>query len=815
MTANRNLERRLTLTAPRVILLLALALAAWMLLPAQAARAACGDTDPRTVLCVDADATSNTPDGLSWTTAFTNVQDALAVTNANGTTDYEIWVAEGIYYPDEGAGHIDNSESEYFTLSFNNVQLYGGFAGTETLRTERDWENHLTILSGDLAQDDTDPDGDGVIITATHIITPNAYHVLYLDGRTHEPITSTMVIDGFTITAGNADDTTDPHRNGGGLYCDGSGSNSECSPSLAHVTFSGNQANQNGGGMCNEGNSGDSSPTLIDIAFVGNQAHSKGGGMHNSGPYGASNPTLTNVTFSNNQANSGGGMYNYGSYGGTSNPAMTNVIFSNNQAKYGGGMSNSGFQGTCNPVMTNVTFNGNQATSNGGGILNNGFEGISSPVMTNVTFNGNRATFNGGGICNLGRFGTSSPLLTNVIFNGNQVTWNGGGMYNNGGDSGNSHPTLINVTFSGNQASDGGGMYSEGNNGDSSPSLTNVILWGNTADSNGKQLYNSYATPVLSYTLIQSSTHDIYNIGATTVTYGTGILTTDPQFIAPIDASEAPTTTGDYRLQADSPAIDAGAPTGCPATDLDGHPRDDLRCDIGAYERVYSNGDTVIKRDVTGGEPTSFGPTWISMTLSADDTGAITVTKHLAYPGGTQDTGEMQATWYLSSTLTSGFPITLSFCYTDDEVQGLTEANLRAFRWDGAQWTTPISDSLSVKADANCVTLTGVQQFSAWTLQDVGAQGDDVPTAIRLLNLSSLTPWWHGIGGLLACLLLGVATLRCTSSPSTEPENTPSRHPADAQYEAPHVISEGELEIQAGSPLSIPSDFEDVEDWDW
>jgi hypothetical protein len=32
-------------------------------------------------------------------------------------------------------------------------------------------------------------------------------------------------------------------------------------------------------------------------------------------------------------------------------------------------------------------------------------------------------------------------------------------------------------------------------------------------------------------------------------------------------------------------------------------------------------------------------------------------------------------------------------------------------------------------------------------------------------------------------------------------------------YEAPEIVSEGELEIQAGSPLSSP--FEDFEDWEF
>ncbi len=612
----------------RYLLFAALAVMVWILLPAQAARADCGGTNP-TVLCVDADA-NGTPDGLSWTNAYTNVRDAISVTHAYSTTNYEIWVAEGVYYPDEGVGTIANSEMMSFTLGYNNVQLYGGFAGIESARDQRDWAANVTILSGDLEQNDI-PVG-GVVTHTDNISGTNAYHVLWLDGVSNENITATTVIDGFTITAGQADGS-DPHDDGGGLYCVGNDSGNECSPALANVIFSGNQATS-GGGMYNYGHSGVSSPALSNVTFSGNRATYGGGGMFNYGRYGVSSPALINVTFSGNQADiSGGGMSNYGR-SGVSSPALTNVTFSGNQAPWGGGMiSYGGHSGVSSPVLTNVTFSGNQATNGGGmvndsfmgdsspvlnsvifssnqadiggGIFNYGREGAGSPVLTNVTFSGNWAYY-GGGMYNDGQDGVSSPALTNVTFSGNWATTRGGGMYNNGYDgisspaltnvifSGNqapngggmfnsgwggvSNPVLTNVTFSGNQATfGGGGMYSDGHNGgNSSPALTNVILWGNTA-STGNQLYNEDATPVLSYTLVQSGTNDIYNTGNTSVTYGAGILTGDPLFTAPITATAAPTTTGDYHLQAASPAIDAGdndaGGLGGITTDLDGNPR--------------------------------------------------------------------------------------------------------------------------------------------------------------------------------------------------------------------------------------------------
>ncbi len=69
---------------------------------------ACGGN----VLCVDKDAPGPSHDGLSWTTAYTNVQNALAA----ATTGNEIWVAEGIYYPDKGGGQTAGNQAASFFL---------------------------------------------------------------------------------------------------------------------------------------------------------------------------------------------------------------------------------------------------------------------------------------------------------------------------------------------------------------------------------------------------------------------------------------------------------------------------------------------------------------------------------------------------------------------------------------------------------------------------------------------------------------------------------------------------------------------------
>ena len=223
---------------------------------------------------------------------------------------------------------------------------------------------NVTILSGDIGTVSTD----------------NSYHVVTGDGTDN-----TAVLDGFTISGGNAvGDLTSPW--GGGMY------NLVGSPTLSNWLFSDNTASY-GGGMFNY----NSSPILTKVTFDNNSAN-RAGGMYNIL---GSNPTLTDVTFSGNSASlRGGGM----TTAEGSNPTLTNVTFTGNTASFGGAIHNS-FDG--NPTLTNVTISGNTATSSGGAIYNED----SSPTIINSILYGNT----GGEIQNAG---SSSPSVTYSIVEG-------------------------------------------------------------------------------------------------------------------------------------------------------------------------------------------------------------------------------------------------------------------------------------------------------------------------------------------------------------------------------------------------------------
>lgn len=71
----------------------------------------CGWCQAQNILRVRSTATG-AANGTTWADAFVTVQDALAVAVVND----EIWVAEGTYYPDEGAGQTDGAVLSSFRL---------------------------------------------------------------------------------------------------------------------------------------------------------------------------------------------------------------------------------------------------------------------------------------------------------------------------------------------------------------------------------------------------------------------------------------------------------------------------------------------------------------------------------------------------------------------------------------------------------------------------------------------------------------------------------------------------------------------------
>ncbi len=254
---------------------------------------------------VDADA-SGANDGSTWQNAFNHLQDALdSASRGDG-----IRVAQGVYKPDQNTANPAGSGDRMAAFQLKNgVALRGGYAGFgEPNSDARDIGRYRTVLSGDLNGDD-EPNFANYAENSCHVVSGSGTN-------------ATAVLDGFTITAGNA--------NRGSQDIDGAG-------------------------MYNIGGS----PVVTNCTFRDNRALLYGGGMFN---YMFSRPAVINCIFSGNSAEYGGGMENryY------SDSTVTNCLFTGNAAHHGGGMGNSG----ASPTVTNCTFSDNWALGRGGGMYN-------------------------------------------------------------------------------------------------------------------------------------------------------------------------------------------------------------------------------------------------------------------------------------------------------------------------------------------------------------------------------------------------------------------------------------------------------------
>jgi hypothetical protein len=189
-----------------------------------------------TIVYVDSSATGLN-NGSSWINAFKDLQDALCIAYSIDTVN-TVWVANGTYTPSPHGARLMS-----FVIQ-DSIQIYGGFAGGETLLSQRDPILNITRMSGDV----------GIKSAATD----NALHVIRID-----PASTNSLIDGFTIQDGYAD---------GGSYADqrGAGVLSEGDATLSQITFANHFSTGEGSLILNLGAS--AKLTLQNCVFKYNQA---------------------------------------------------------------------------------------------------------------------------------------------------------------------------------------------------------------------------------------------------------------------------------------------------------------------------------------------------------------------------------------------------------------------------------------------------------------------------------------------------------------------------------------------------------------
>ncbi len=211
---------------------------------------------------VDGTASGN---GTSWAQGFETIAEAIADANAPD----EIWVKAGTY----------TISSQM--LVDEAIGIYGGFAGSETERSQRDWATNTTTIDG---QDNT--------------------RILKIKNET--------IIDGFILTNGYYDASST--FSGGGAISFGPGagdtriSNCIISNNTVYSNSIGPEGIKGGGAIY----VGTGSPLFVNCLITNNSTNTYGGGIN---IYSGS-PDFVNCTISKNTALKGGGLCVQGGGGG-------------------------------------------------------------------------------------------------------------------------------------------------------------------------------------------------------------------------------------------------------------------------------------------------------------------------------------------------------------------------------------------------------------------------------------------------------------------------------------------------------------------
>jgi len=396
----------------------------------------------RTVF-VDAANTRGPWDGLSWKTAFRNVQDGInaAAKPAGG----EVWIAAGTYKPTTGTDR---------QISFQlkpGVNVFGGFKGSETKLDQRDYVHNRTILSGDIGRKD--------------YLQDNSYHVVRGSDN--------AVIDGFIICNGYAV---------GNLFGQGQQGPGQGGQRQAGMIGPGQRRpGMSGPGQGRPGTNrmeGDNSRAGRAMSSFSQKRpgpapqRGRGGGIH----------TTPQAIMQSSQQNSGAGMLNF-----QATPTIRNCTFQNNHAGKGGAvynMTSTQFPPRPNQsgpvvIFINCRFYGNTAKGRGGAISN---DLGTAPVFLSCIFDSNRCDRKGGAIYN--DFGCS-PVIINCLFINNTAA-SAAGV----GNDGSSNPVLYYCTFTSNTAEDFGPTLYQGTGPSNNPVLLNSVIWGNYCQWEGVGIYN-------------------------------------------------------------------------------------------------------------------------------------------------------------------------------------------------------------------------------------------------------------------------------------------------------------------------------------
>lgn len=313
--------------------------------------------------------------GTSWANAYTDLQSALG----SATSTSEIWVAAGTYKP-----HASDRNVAFDIPS--GVEIYGGFVGTETMRSQRNFTTNITILSGDLSGND-----NTTILDTEPTRSDNSYHIVKIVGTQ-----TNVVLDGFSLTGANANgldvhtSTANSYSNkrGGAIYVDRTTASGTLSAAIINCVFEKNTATQ--AACYAHWNHWGATNTWMDVDF-------------------------TNCIFKNNYSVeygiitlSGGAAYNQRTRGDWVN----NLFYNNSTTSKGGVLYVSGTTANANRFVNNTFHNNVCATATDGDV-------VYASAASSVKFQNNIFT----GVTNEAFYitGASATISNNQIEGGGNI----------------------------------------------------------------------------------------------------------------------------------------------------------------------------------------------------------------------------------------------------------------------------------------------------------------------------------------------------------------------------------------------------------
>lgn len=481
--------------------------------------------------------------GYTWATAYPDLNDALL----QAFYGDEIWVAGGTYLPTGGGNRMLS-----FTLP-GGVKMYGGFAGTETSKQQRDWVEHPTILSGDIG--------------APGEAADNSYCILYA-----AQTDSTTTVDGFIFEHGNANNPDDVSvfshertQSGAAIYLMGQGNGKFAYLRLNNCIFRYNHSDYYGAVYANGRDNGRSGVWTRNCEFYQNHAGYAGAGLVVENYYSPQYPiSFVNTDFHDNVAQvHGGGMY----LTHHADVLLRNCKFVHDSIYYSSGaaLAIKGSDINSQIRVDNCLFDRNHTGNAGsvGGIMLLEVQSSTLELLfRRCVFSKNTGL---DGFLNSSVYGALAMQFEQCIFRENQTSHL---LYDLNAEQ-EAQYIFVNSLFYNNA-----GEEFANNNTDDPILLDNCIL---VQSDNLPGLISGSAPVILHHSLV--SQPDCATLGASVVCEAGNLFGLDPQF--------ADAANGDFHLLPCSPALDAGdnASAAALSTDFDGQPRlANAAVDLGPYE---------------------------------------------------------------------------------------------------------------------------------------------------------------------------------------------------------------------------------------